>query len=324
MNIQALNFVNYNRYSNIQSAQKQTIQPSFCAASDITLNYVLKKNEKYLPKRIADEIRKFNAHPHDNVPTLIEFHNKVYEGLFNAKTLDEVKQLYPEFKDVLELTAIKDSRSKAVKAIKEQMTLEQFTLQYLKDLYTPIQMDKLVEKYKVPNRSILHWLNDQLHITKLNTNYINLLRMSDEAENRRIAELSRQAIFNDMPAQTARLKKAADAHRTPEYIEKKRQEMIDFYRRNPDRAITTGQISRMTWERCPEIRIALRDFTQEQPLLVKQVLAAKRNHRKLNENQRRIVRGYYKRFWEQHPDMREMYRKARLDVIDSIKKGELV
>lgn len=288
--------------------------PNFTAASDITLKYVLTKRAQYLPESMLNEIKQICASNPKELPSLQDVHKKVYQPLFDAKNLEEVRERFPEFKDVIDIVSLKDNRSKAVKAIKEKMPLEKFTLQYLKQLYQPEKMEDLVKMYDLTNRSILSWLNQKLNIKKLCSPYLKILKMSDEKENQRIAELSRQAIFANPKAQKKRLAKAAETHRTPEYRAKKSQEMIDFYKRNPKAAGKIGFISKETWNRCPEIKKALAEFKDGKSAYI-QAIMTKVEYKNATPSERKIIKGFYKEFWETHPEMKEQYRKARLDVI---------
>lgn len=288
--------------------------PNFAAASDIHLKYVLAKRAQYLPESMLNEIKQICASNPKELPSLQDVHKKVYQPLFDANSLDEVKKIFPEFKDVIDIITFKSSRSKAIKAIMDRMPLENFTLQYLKQLYQPQKMEDLVKIYGLPNRSILGWLNNKLNIKKLCSSYIQILKLSDEKENMRIAELSRQAIYANPEAQQKRLAKAAETHRTPEYRAKKRQEMIEFYKRNPAAAEKTRFISKETWNRCPEIKKALAEFKNSKSARVQAILT-KTDYKHATPTERRIIKGFYKEFWNTHPEMKEQIRQARLDVI---------
>ena len=322
MNIQSVNsyIQNYNNYN-----QNKTVSaPNFKAASDLTLHYMLKHRASYMPQSVLDKMKELCATQFHGLPTLEELHHKVYAKLMSAKTLEEAKALYPEFKEVKDSAILKGNRSLAVKAIEKQMPIEDFSLAYLKDLYSLTTADDIVKKYGFTNRNILNWLNERLSIPKPKSNYHNLVNMTNEAKNNRIAEASRQAIINNPEAQKQRLAKAAETHRTPEYREKKRQEMIDFYRREPAAAYRVHQISQMTWDRCPQIKAALAEFTYEQDGILKKALQDRTRGEKLDPAQKRMIAGYYKRFWEKHPEYREQYRQSRLEVIEEMKKEGLI
>lgn len=307
----------------------QTVSPNynssivFKSASDISLQYVYKKHAKFLPKRVFEKIKTILSNDKNEVPKLYELHNDLYKDLFEAKTLEEAKELYPEFKDIKDVTVLCNNRSKAVKAILKIMPLDKFTLNYLKKLYAPTSQDNLVKEYGFTNRNLLSWLNKKLNIKKLDGSYIQLFKMSNEEENLKIAEQSRKAIYANPDAQKNRLEKAAQTHRTLEYREKKRQEMIDFYKRNPDVAKRTGLISKMTWDRCPEIKDALREYTQTLSPYSKRVLSKKVSGAILTSEERRVAFGYYRGFWEKNPELKTLYKERRNQVIEELKKNNL-
>ena len=288
--------------------------PNFKSAKDLNLRYMLRRNSKYMPESVLKEVQRLCATDKKELPNLLEVHASVYQKLFGATSLDEIRT-YPELNGVLDIVTLRSNRSKAIKAIESKMPLEEFTLGYIKELYKPLKMEQLVEKYKLTNRSILNWLNEKLNIKKLSTTYFQLLRMSSEEENSRIAECSRKAIFNNPEAQEKRLKKAAEAHRTPEYRAKKSKEIKDFYKRNPEASAKTAAISQRTWDRCPQIKEALSEYTKNLDPFTKMVLKKRAKKEKLTDVEKRIINAYYKRFWDTYPECREAYKEARLQVI---------
>lgn len=311
-------------HNSIQFSNYNNHGITFASASDITLEYVYKKHSKYLPVRISEKIKSILSDGQKNIPKLYELHNDLYSSLFKATSLEEVKNLYPEFRGIKELTSLGNNRSKALKAIKKIITPEKFTLNYLKKLYTPTSQDNLVREYGFTNRSLLAWLNKKLNIKKLDGSYIKLLKMSQEEENNRISELSRQAIYANPDVQKRRLAKAAETHRTCEYRAKKKQEMIDFYKRNPDVAKRTGLISKMTWDMCPEIKDAMSEYTRSLSPYVKKVLSKKLSGEPLTQEENRVTYGYYRKFWEQNPELRSLYKKRRIQVIEKLKKENII
>lgn len=294
---------------------------NFCSAADITLEYVVKKHSRFLPKRIAEKLHNLISQGENKKP-LYEVHNEVYKDLFEAETLEEAKSKYPEFREVKDVEILSKNRSKAIKAILKVMPLEKFTLYYLKQLFKPTAQDSLVKKLGFTNRNLLMWLNKKLNIKKLSGSYIQLLKMSDEKENARIAELSRRAIYADAEAQKYRLERAAEAHRTPEYRAKKRQEMKEYYEKHPETAEKTAKISRMTWDRCPEIKQAFSDYTKQLSPYTRRILSKKQAGVPLTKEEQRVAYGYYRGFWEKNQDLRVIYRDRRMEVINELKKDK--
>ena len=100
--------------------------------------------------------------------------------------------------------------------------------------------------------------------------------------------------------------------------------MIDFYKREPAAASRVRQIAQMTWDRCPQIKCALSEYTQEQEGILKKALQDKSKNNVLTQAQKRMLAGYYKRFWEKYPEFREQYRQARIEVVEELRKQGLV
>ena len=75
-----------------------------------------------------------------------------------------------------------------------------------------------------------------------------------------------------------------------------------------------SRLNKLTWEKCPEIKEALKIYTAESPDYVKHALSKKRSGGKLTEVDRRIINGYYKGFWEKHPEFVELYSKMKIQA----------
>ncbi len=296
---------------NIQSVNQQAV--NFSSASDISLKYILDKHSGYLPERMKKAMSEALKDSAENIPAFYKLHEKVYKPLMEAQTLNEAKALYPEFSDVLELSDFASSRSKAVKAVKNKgIPLENFTLEFLKKIFTPTTQNDLVKEYGFTNRSLVSWLQQKLKIQKLPNVYLNLINMSNEEENCRIADISRKAMYARPKEMMDEIQaKIARHHRTQEYREKKRQEMIDFYKREHAHAQKLSKIGHLTWEKCPEIKLAMSEYTKNSSDYIKKILSKCQKHQKLSQNEKHYLKGYYKGFWDLHPDFAEKYTEMR-------------
>ena len=305
------------------SVNAQTKSVNFGSAADITLEYALKKHSKFLPDAMIVRSQELLQKGLGKEP-FWKAHIEVFKDLFEAKSLNDVKNVYADFADIKDIQTLAQNRSKAIKAIQKIKPLQDFTLFYLKKLYSPQSQEKLVEELGFTNRSLLLWLNKKLNIKKLSGSYIKLVKMSDEKENTRISELSRRAIYSDAMAQKRRLERAADAHRTQEYRAKKSKEMKDYYERKPETARKTGLISKMTWDRCPEVRQALSDYTKTLDSYTRKILSKKQAGMNLAPAEQRLISKYYKKFWNQNPELKTIYRNRRLEVIELLKNQNIV
>ncbi|MBO5434533.1 hypothetical protein J6A31_01760, partial [bacterium] len=163
---------------------------------------------------------------------------------------------------------------------------------------------------------------ESLGIKKLSGMYLNLYRLSDELENARFAKQA-QSYVRTPEARKRCNERAVAAHRTPEYRAKKRQEMIDFYKRNPEVAEKTSKISKMTWDNCPEVKEAFGEYRKFLDQSTKRILTKGLLGEKMNSFERKVFGGTMKEFWESHPQMRKIYQERRIEVIEKLKKSEI-
>lgn len=294
-------------------------KPMFGSAADLNLKYILKNHSSELPISMAKMMRGLCELDLNKLPTFQELHNYVYKNLQNAKSLEEVKKLYPEFKDVIDLKDYKTNHSKAIRDIKDRMPLEGFTLDFIQKLYAPSTMEDLVKFYGVKNRSSLTYLAESLGIKKLSKTYLQLYKLSNEVENERFAKQA-QSYVRTPEARAKCNERAAAAHRTPEYRAKKRQEMKDFYKRNPQVAEKTAKISKMTWDNCPEVKAAFAEYRAHLDPSTKRILSKGLVGEKMSDFERRVFGGAMKEFWESHPQMRNIYQQRRIEVIKNLNK----
>ena len=121
-------------YSNYLPNQPVSDSPSFGAAKDITLKYVVSKYPHILPERVFEAAKNIiNTIPKNKRPTLYDLHLEQYKGLLECRTLNEARNLYPEFREVLDASIFRNSRSKHLKNLK--VSLEDLSLRVLQDYY---------------------------------------------------------------------------------------------------------------------------------------------------------------------------------------------
>lgn len=314
--------------ANLYNTSPKNQEPvSFTSAADLNLFYMLERNAKYLPERVrvyAEELCKQAlkssaslSEAEKKVPTLIQVHNKVYAPIQKCETLEELQKNFPEFEQAQSAVRLQGNRSIAVKAILSRISLEEFTLDYIKRLYLPTKINDLVTHYNMPNRNLFDWLNQKLHINKLPKTYIQLLKMADETENAKVAEASRNAIYRNPQAQAARLIKAKESNQTPEARERSRQRSKKMHLEHPEYRKRTRLISKLTWDRCSEIKEIMKQKIAQNPHI--KILMAKRKNNKLSPKEEKILSSFYKSFWENHPELKEKYRTERLNVIQELK-----
>ena len=96
--------------------------------------------------------------------------------------------------------------------------------------------------------------------------------------------------------------------------------MREFYRSNPEIRERKREISQLTWDLCPGIRLAFSDFAKEQTLYIRKIISKQKANKPLTEVEKRVVAGFNKRFWTKHACLKEDYSRARSLAEEIIKK----
>lgn len=236
------NYANYNLYNTQNSMTRQ----GFGAAKDITLKYIYKAHFAVLPKRIQTEVEKLvKAGKHDSI-TLYDLHKQKYAALLDdktCKTLDDARNLFPEFREVLDAKAVIEHKSPNIKKIMQKVPLEDLSLYLLKERWGKLKtLDEIAQDLGLKNRTGITWLKDKIQMPDFGKNYTTLLRASDEAYNGIIAGKTKayNAVHYD-----AVVKKN-------QRLSKKNIELNRF-------------IAQEAWDRLPHIREALSEISRTVP-----------------------------------------------------------
>ena len=217
--MQILSIQNYNYiYSS-----KPKLHPTFeKGAKPITLDYIVAKHEKLIPERVLLKAKEVLAKKRQEMPTLIDIHKETYAPLLSCKTLDEAKELFPEFSEMTENVVYK-RKSRFAKEFKER-TDENFALKMLQDFWAKLKTkEEIAQDLGMTSRSTLEWPLEQIGFVSYPSNYKTILRASDPEGNKIIT--SKTTLYNQLHPDLmyAHNKKAAQACKTPEYREAQRQ-----------------------------------------------------------------------------------------------------
>ena len=298
--------------------------PNFCAVKDLTPQYILKKRSHLLPERVLKSLKEVCENPPKVMPSMKDIHFAVYKKLFESKSLEEAKKLFPEFEGIKDAKELENNPSCAISAIKKKMPLEDFSLSILKDLFSFHYEDELVKKYGFTNRSQLIWMLKKLNIPKLQGNYNMIIKLTDESTNARFAQLAEKTLRSDPNIEQKRIENILKTVKSDEYREKKRLLSEELLKNNPHLREDTRLVSKITWERCPEIKEALSQYTKEQSNILKKSLMNKIQGKKLSDAEQNIINSYYTKFWNSHPDLKEKYSQTRHEVIQELKSKGLI
>ncbi|MCQ2740192.1 MAG: hypothetical protein MJ237_08220 [bacterium] len=284
--------------------------PSFGAhGKPIDLKYIIKTREKYLPERIANSVKEVLAKDSKNMPSLLELHKETYAPLLNCKTLDEAKQLFPEFQTI-DTTYQFQNNCKTFRSLNGK-SVNEFALDMLKKLWAEVRnKDDIAKDMGLKSRTTLNWILNNINFVAYTNIYKILLKSSDKEMNAEIA--SKSSAWNLLHSDIIRERNkfASKKHKTPEYRKAQSERLKAYDIEHPERKEKIGAHSRKMWANAPEVKKAIAEYTQSCPDYVRVVLFKKMSGKKLTEAQRKIYQGYLKGFWNKYPELKKVLSEA--------------
>ena len=204
--------------------------------------------------------------------TLINIHKKFYESLKNCFTLDEAKQKFPEFKDVIPAENINPHEGSFIDDFQKGKleyfdTDEDLSLQLLKLYWGEGFSINDLRRYS-DGKSLSHTLN-KLNIPTVDRTYGHILKLSDpeynerltrEMTEKRLAALDRKAQEQDKepvyikrgPLSAEHKKHISEGlqkyyEENPQAIYNLSERQRRFYEENPDRAEILSRVATKAW-----------------------------------------------------------------------------
>lgn len=230
---------NYNLYNSQPPMSRQ----AFGAAKDINLKYIYQNHFNSLPKRIQTAVQEHvKSGKYDDI-TLYDLHKEKYAPLWDCKTLDEARNLFPEFREVLDSKTVVVHKSPNIKKIMEKVSLEDLSLHLLKERWANLKtLDEIAHDLGLKNRVGITWLKDKIMMPDFAKNYTTLLRSSDETYNSVIASKT----------------KAYNAAHYGVVVEKNR-------RLSQENMELNSYITQEAWDRLPHIKEKLSEISRTVP-----------------------------------------------------------
>lgn len=288
-------------------------KPSFQGAKDINFAYILEKHAEKLPKRIIKKVEyyveKVSQKEH---LTLRELHLKTYSKLLECKTLEDAKRKFPEFKDVLDISILNNSRQKFIK--KMEVEPENLSLRLLQEYYGRLKNQKeIVEELNLSGKQALQTINEKINLPVFPKNYRAIINASDEVFNGRIA--AKMRAYNQLHPDLIRAhnKLAAQSNKSIKYRLEQSERMKEYDKNNPERRKKIGKFTKEVWSRVPNIRKALSDEMNNVPNY-KMIAVKKKKRIPLNEQEQRMEKVFFKSFWEKHPDLKVQFANTCREV----------
>lgn len=298
--------IGYHPYNNYPK------KPSFEGKKPFDLNYVLKNRSDLLPERVLKKVRTIAASDIKPLPTLQEVHKTVYGPLLNCKTLDEAKELFPEFSKMREADFAFERYTGNIKRLTENGYLENnFALKMLQEVWANLKsQDEIAKKMGLKGRTGLGWILQKIGFVNYKSNYKTLL-MSSDPETRAVIAAKTTAWNAAHPdLMKAKNKHAAQFCKTPEYKKAHSERMFEYDKLHPERREKIREFDRAVWAKIPDVRAAMSNFARNQGGFIKQIIKKTVNGFTLTPEEMRVKKGFYKKFWKAHPEMLEKFKQA--------------
>lgn len=230
--------------------------PQFCSRKlPIDLNYVIEQRAKYLPERMLGRIKQVIDSRPDRLPTLKELHKDTYSPLNNCQTLEEAKELFPEFAGLSEANVSFKRNTGNIKILKDNNYLKEgFSLKLLKDIWVDLKtQDEIAGMLGLEGRHSLGWILKKIGFVNYSQNYRTLLLSSDEETRKIIAEKTRKWNQTHYDEMLKRNKHAAQFNKSEKYRAEQSQRMKEMFIREPERRERISKNSTTLWSN-PENR----------------------------------------------------------------------
>lgn len=298
---------------NIQNNNYKNTQPTFEAGGKpITLQYILEKRSNLLPERVLQAVKAELAKGSSKTRSLLEIHRAIYEPILKYTSLEALKEdtAFPEFKDIKPFVLF-ERNTRYAKEFKER-TDKNFVLNMIQEYWGNLKSkDEIAQSFGMKNRNSLEWALKQIDFVSFPPNYRTLLRSSDEAGNREIA--SKTSAWNALHPDLmyARNKHAAQGCKTEEYRKAQAQRMKEYDKEHPERREKISISGKESWAKCPEVRQAMSEFAAQSSSFLRHIVMKRFSGVKLTNKEDRISRGFFKRFWQTHPELKAVYAEAK-------------
>jgi len=307
---------NYNLY---QYQNNQNL--NFKGIRNFNLSYVIKERSHLVPQRMIEVIKDVLKSKPAQEPTLRDLHLKTYAPLLECKNLDEARNLFPEFREVLDAVIFENSPSKNIKELKKHIELKDLSLKLLQDTWAKLKtQDEIAQELGLANRQKLDWFKNKINFVNKDKNYNPLLKVSDPVLKQEVAAKTTAYNLAHPEQMMARNKKAAQACKKPENRAKQRERSRQIYINHPELREQVRFLSQETWDRLPHIKEQMREFSQTCPDYTRAVIKKGIQGYELSPKEERIRKKFYKDFWEAHPQAKQEYQEMRKLIAEEIKK----
>lgn len=294
-----INYLSYNpNYYNNYKSDNLTFGAK---GKPLSLKYIMEHHSQVIPKRVRTYVQELLDQNENTEVSLLEIHKKLYKNILSCLTLADVRKEYPEFKAVLPSVPI---RRNSVNS--SGRTIENFGLKVLQEYWGNLKTkDEIAQMLGMRNRNSLEFSLKKINFIGFDTRYKTLLKASDEAGNRKIAEKTK-AWNKANPEKRRELNKiAAQGCKTDEYRKAQSQRMYEYDAIHPERREKISKSLKGMWDLCPEVKLIMSQFSHEQQNFVLTALAKQAKKQQISEKEDYTLKIFYKKFWTAYPQFKD-------------------
>ena len=168
----------------------------------------------------------------------------------------------------------------------------------------------IAKELGLENKSAFDWLKDKIRFVPFKKNYLTLVYSSDETKNAIIAEKTRLYNRKHPEQMYEHNRQAAQANKSEAYRKAQSERIKQYDSENPERRQKISRFSKEVWNRLPHIK---REISREMARFpnMDRIIAKRLKHEPFTEMEKKMNRGFFKKFWEKFPEYREEYNQMK-------------
>ena len=284
---------------------------------------------------------------------LYNIHNAYYSDLLECSTLEEAKELYPEFSDVRDAKTLsrKEMSRKLLEISRgevENLSLDNLSLELLKKVYGyGYGVNKKEEYFGIGNNS-LEIICNTLNIKRISGRYLRQLRRLEPKavtqhaksirqhyidfpeDRKKISEMKLRQ-YATYPKIRENISRAVKSRLEDDNIRKKISDSVKKYQQeHPEEVKKRAEKVRLLYEQHPEKRIEqsekLKKYRKEHPEATVQHIQAMKEYYEQYPEKRIEQSEKLKKFHKEHPEYAEIYsiagKEIRSEVMSKVAEGD--
>lgn len=310
MKIYPLNIINYDN-------------PSFEGrGKPISLKYIVDKHSDVIPSRVLEQAKAILKKEPESSISLKDLHISIYSKLLEYSSLNEAKNFFKEFEAISESVTFEKNTANR-KNFEEKTKGMDFPLKILQELWAKLKnKEDIANELGVTNRSWLNWVLSQINFVSYSSKYKTLLKASDIEGNKEISRKTREYNEAHPDLMYERNKHAAQGCKTEGYRIAQRQRMLEYDKKTDERRSKISEFGKRAWALCPDVKILMKQFAMQESSYTRSIIKKEICGENLSDKEKRVHKGFYKRFFTQYPQCKESLSRAKAQVREEMKKDK--